>query len=101
MDVRHNSAQHRFEIDLGDGVAVAEYNRLSHALMFTHTEVPPAHEGKGVATRLIEASLALARREGLKVIPACAAYAHYFRKHPEARDLLEPSYHKVLGLEQA
>lgn len=101
MDVTHNRERHRFEVDLGDGVAVAEYNRLSHALMFTHTEVPPAQEGQGIATRLIEASLETARQEGLKVIPACAAFAHYFRKHPEVRDLLEPSYVSVLGLDQA
>lgn len=101
MNVTHNADRHRFEIDLGDGVAIADYNRLTHALMFTHTEVPPAHEGKGVATRLIEAGLEAARAEGLKVIPACAAFAHYFRKHPEARDVLDPSYVSVLGLDKA
>jgi uncharacterized protein len=101
VQVVHNEERHRFEIDLGDGLAVADYNRLAHALMFTHTEVPPAHEGKGIATKLIEAGLAAARAEQLKVIPACAAFAHYFRKHPEVRDLLEPSYISVLGLNRS
>lgn len=100
MNVRDNRQEHRFEVDLGDSIAVAVYNRLSHAIMFTHTEVPPAHEGKGIARALILAGLDAARAEGLKVIPACAAFARYFKNHPEVRDVLDPGYFKVLGIEQ-
>ena len=48
-----NPAQHRFEIRQGTTVAgYAEYNQLKDALLFTHTEVAPEFEGKGVASRL-------------------------------------------------
>lgn len=98
-EVRDNPERKRFEIDLGDGsVAVADYNRLTHAIMFTHTEVPPAHEGKGIARRLILAGLNAARRDGLKVIPTCPLFASYMKRHPETQDLLEPGYRKVLGI---
>ena len=50
--IRDNVDKHRFETDLGDGMAIAEYNLLSHAIMFTHTEVPEAHEGQGIGTKL-------------------------------------------------
>lgn len=97
-EVRDNPERKRFEIDLGDGLAIADYNRLSQAIMFTHTEVPPAHEGKGIARRLILAGLDTARRDGLKVIPVCPLFASYMKRHPETHDVLDPGYFKVLGI---
>jgi predicted GNAT family acetyltransferase len=67
--VRDNPERRRLEIDLGDGIAVADYNRLTRAIMFTHTEVPPAHEGQGHARALILAGLDMARREGSRSSP--------------------------------
>jgi len=61
--------------------------------------VPSAHEGKGIGTMLIRAGLEAARARGLKVIPICPFFARYIQRHPEAQDLLEPSYRKVLGLD--
>ena len=99
-NVRDHADKHRFEIDLGDGsFAIAQYNLLEGKIMFTHTEVPPDHEGKGLGTKLIEASLASARERGLKVIPICPFVAAYIKQHEEEQDLLEPAYRKVLGLE--
>jgi uncharacterized protein len=98
--VRDNSDKHRFEIDLGDGtLAIADYTLPKGKIVFTHTEVPPAHEGQGVGSELIKFALGSARHRGLKVIPICPFFAAYIRKHPEEQDLLEPAYRKVLGLE--
>ncbi len=48
--IRENAKEHRFEIDLGDGsFAVAEYKLLHGKIVFTHTEVPAAHEDKAPA----------------------------------------------------
>jgi len=42
----NNEAQHRYEASLdGKLAAYAEYNLLTDAIMFTHTEVLPEHEG--------------------------------------------------------
>jgi len=98
--LRDNAEKHRFEIDLGDGgLAVAHYTLPEGKIMFTHTEVPPAHEGKGVGSALIRFALASARTRGLKVIPICPFFAAYIKKHPEEQDLLDPAYRKILGLE--
>ena len=100
MQVRDNAERKRFEIDLGDGTfAFADYNLITGKIMFTHTEVPPAHEGKGVGTALIKAGLASARERGLKVIPTCPFFASYMKRHSETHDLLDDHYRKVLGLE--
>ena len=97
--VRDNADKHRFEIDLGDGsFAIAQYNLLEGKIMFTHTEVPPEHEGKGLGTKLIEASLASARERGLKVIPICPFFAAYMQKHAEVHDLLDNAWKIRLGV---
>jgi len=97
--IRDNPDKHRFEADLGKGdVAIAEYNLLSHAIMFTHTEVPEAYEGRGIGTRLIEFALAAARERGLQVIPICPFFAVYMKEHAEVQDLLTPAYAKILGV---
>ena len=97
--VRDNPARHRFETDLGDGtIAIAEYTLPAGTIMFTHTEVPEAHEGKGIGTMLIEFALAATRERGLKVIPICPFFAAYMQEHAGVQDLLDPAWRKKFGL---
>lgn len=98
-EVRDNPERRRFEIDLGDATAFAEYNLLSRQIMFTHTEVPESHEGQGVGTALIRAALASARERGLTVIPICPFFAAYLQKHAEEQDLLDTAWRRRFGLE--
>jgi predicted GNAT family acetyltransferase len=97
--IRDNLEKSRFEADLGDGsFGIAEY-KLGHGkIVFTHTEVPPAHEGQGVGSALIRYALKSARERRLKVIPVCPFFADYIRKHAEEQDLLDPAYHERPGL---
>ena len=98
--VRDNAEKHRFEIDLGDGsFAIAQYRLPAGKITFTHTEVPPAHEGKGIGSLLVRTALASARDRGLKVIPICPFFTAYIKKHPEEQDLLDPAYRKILGVD--
>ena len=95
--VRDNREKHRFEIDLGDGsFAIAEYRLRAGKIIFTHTEVPPAHEGRGIGSLLVRTALESARERGLKVIPICPFFVAYIKKHAEEQDLLDPAYRKIL-----
>jgi predicted GNAT family acetyltransferase len=97
--IRDNREKHRFEADLGDGsLAIAEYKLLPDRIVFTHTEVPPQHEGQGIGSALIRFGLACARERGLKVVPVCPFFAAYIRSHAEEQDLLDPSWRERLGL---
>jgi predicted GNAT family acetyltransferase len=99
LQVCDNPEQRRFEIDLGDGtIAIAEYELLPDRIVFTHTEVPPKHEGHGIGSTLIRSALRSARERGLKVIPVCPFFAEYMRKHVEEQDLLTGSWREKLGL---
>ena len=98
-EIRDNEERKRFEIDLGDGsFAFAQYNLITGKIMFTHTEVPEEHGGKGLGTALIRAGLAAARERGLKVIPICPFFAAYMKKHEEVQDLLDEAWRSRFGL---
>ncbi|MBC5782273.1 N-acetyltransferase [Ramlibacter sp. USB13] len=87
--LQDNAERHRFELLVGEEVAAySEYNVLKNALLFTHTEVLPAHEGKGFGSRLVAYALGQVRERGLHAIPACPFVAAYIRKHPEMLDVV-------------
>ena len=98
--IRDNPELHRFETDLGDGsFAIADYVLRPGKIMFTHTEVPPEHEGKGIGSALIRYALDAARDRGLLVIPICPFFAAFMQKHAEVQDLLDPDWRRKFGLE--
>jgi predicted GNAT family acetyltransferase len=69
MEVVRNDALGRFEIALpGGALAFADFEVRGGAVLFPHTVVPPAHEGQGLGSALVRASLDWARAEGLKVV---------------------------------
>ena len=100
LSIENNGAKHRFEVDLGDGtLAIAEYEIFPERIIFTHTQVPPQHEGRGIGSALIRFALRWARERDLKVIPLCPFFAAYIGKHPEEQDLLTATWRSKLGLD--
>lgn len=98
FEVIDNAEAGRFEVHLDGEVAFAEYRLLESGILFPHTVVPPAFEGKGVGGAMVRHAMAYAREKGMKVIPVCAFFAGYIAKHPEFHDLVHPDYRKALGL---
>lgn len=88
LTVRDDPARRRYEVATPDGPAVAAYERQDDTLILTHTAVPPAQEGHGVASRLIAGVLADVRARGLRIVPACPFVAAYLDRHPGERDLV-------------
>ena len=87
--LQDNPAAHRFEALVDGSVAAyAEYNVLKNGLLFTHTEVLPAHEGKGIGSQLAKFALDAVRARGVQAIPVCQFIAGYIRRHPEYLDLV-------------
>lgn len=79
----------RYVIRLGGGAeAELSYQRRGDGpLVVTHTGVPPAFEGQGIAAQLVDALIADARAQGFKITPLCSYVAAQFRRHPEWQDL--------------
>ncbi|MBY8828816.1 GNAT family N-acetyltransferase [Hephaestia mangrovi] len=89
--VRDNRAEQEFELEVDGHRAIAAYQLEDDRIVFTHTLVPRAIEGRGVGSRLIRAALDSARDQHLKVVPQCPFVAAYIERHPEYRDLLAAS----------
>ena len=98
VEITDNTAEQRFEVRLGADVAFAEYRLKPGQLILPHTVVPPAFEGKGVASALARHAFAHAREKGLKVVPTCPFMAGWVKKHPEAQDVVDPSCRAELGI---
>ncbi len=89
VEVVHNPAAQRFEVRLEGHLAVLDYVlRDARTVIFPHTEVPPALEGRGIGSRLARAALDWAAAQGYRVIPTCWFVAGYIRRHPEYQHLL-------------
>ncbi|RYD54024.1 MAG: N-acetyltransferase [Sphingomonadales bacterium] len=87
-DVIDNRERSRFELAVDGHTAFAAYTIAGDVITFTHTVVPPALQGQGIASRLIAAALAEVRARGQKLIPECSFVQAYLEKHPQDRDLI-------------
>jgi predicted GNAT family acetyltransferase len=87
LSVRDNKDRSRFELDVDDDLAFAEYRRSPGRLTITHTETPAALRGRGIASSLVKGALELIRADGLKVVAGCGFVADYLETHPEFSDL--------------
>ena len=57
VEVRNNEVDHRYETWVAGRVAHIDDRRTSNTIYRTHTEVPPALEGHGIAGKLARAVL--------------------------------------------
>lgn len=88
MDVIHQPVAHEFSAEVEDYIGVLNYDLRGDAMTITHTLVPEAIGGRGVAAELTRAALDTARANGWKVVPMCSYAAAFMRRHPEYGDLL-------------
>jgi predicted GNAT family acetyltransferase len=89
MEVRDNPEERRYEL-VDDGQLVGEilYRSDPGRVVLVHTEVSPALEGQGLASRLVAGALDDIRARGLRVVPICPFVRRYLRNHPEYKDLV-------------
>lgn len=96
--IRDNTEAHRYELPIGDDLAVVVYNLSGENLMITETLVPEALEGQGIASRLAKHVIADAHDRGLLILPVCPFFSAYLQKHAEHADVVHPTYRQILGL---
>jgi predicted GNAT family acetyltransferase len=64
------------------------YRRDPGRIAFTHTEIEPEFEGRGLGGALIREALSRARAEGAEVLPYCPFVRSYIERHPDQLDLV-------------
>ncbi|NDU73597.1 GNAT family N-acetyltransferase [Actinomadura sp. DSM 109109] len=88
-EITDDPGQGRYEIRLdGELAGFAEYERGEGAVVFLHTEIDPAFEGRGVGSALARGALDDVRSKGLSVVPLCPFIKKWIGRHPDYRDLV-------------
>ena len=90
VNVTNNRDRQRYEAVV-DGTTLAgfaEYQETSELVVLTHTEVDPAHEGRGIGSSLARAALDDIRERRLKALVICPFIIGWLRHHPDYQDLL-------------
>jgi len=85
--VTHNEAHKRFETTVDGHLCVADYQLRGNVMWMTHTGVPPAVGGRGIAAELVRVALAWADAKDYRVQPSCSYVDVYMRRHPETQKL--------------
>jgi predicted GNAT family acetyltransferase len=88
--VTNNESLERYELRAdGEVLGFAAYRlRYDGAVVFTHTEIDEAHEGRGLGGRLVRGALEDVRAAGRAVVPRCPFIKGYIDRHPEFQDLV-------------
>ena len=91
VQVTDNEAEKRFEARVdGELAGSAYYDTADDLIVFTHTEVDDAYEGKGVGSALAKGALDAVRADGRrKVVARCPFIAGWIDRHEDYQDLLE------------
>jgi uncharacterized protein len=91
-EVLDRPERHRFEIVADDKVAgFVDYQLRGEEIMFIHTEVDEAYEGKGLGSVLVKHALESARERGLAVLPLCPFVRSWIARHPDYLPLVPES----------
>lgn len=90
IDVTNDPDAGRYEARAGgELLGFAAYRVRDGAVVFTRTEVEPAHEGQGVGTFLVHAALEDVRMAGdQQVVAQCPFVRDYLEQHEEYAGLL-------------
>jgi uncharacterized protein len=87
VDIRHLPSSHRFETTVEGFICELDYTLQGRILTITHTGVPSEVGGRGIASELVRAACEMARREGLKIVPACSYARTWMERHPDYADV--------------
>ncbi|SCF05893.1 hypothetical protein GA0070607_5009 [Micromonospora coriariae] len=87
----------RFEArdEAGVVAGVVTYQLTGTIIVYTHTEVDPEFEGRGVGSTLARAVMDDARAKGRTVVPLCPFLSEWLVKHPGYEDIVARSTRKV------
>ncbi len=94
LDIRHTSRV--IYAKLNDGTkAFIRYVVENNTMKLLETYTPPQHRGKGIAKKLMDYAVELARTNNWLIEPICSYSIYYFIRNPEKRELLKPEYKRM------
>ena len=88
LNITHDLAAQRFEAQVEGHRCEADYRLQDGVMWMTHTGVPTALQGRGIAAELVRTALTWAAAHGHRVVPQCSYVAAYMQRHPDTQALL-------------
>jgi predicted GNAT family acetyltransferase len=77
-----------FSLETEGHRGVLDYTLEGDRMRITHTLVPDALRGRGIAGQLVRAAFDQARSEGWQVVAQCEYAAAWVERHPEYAELV-------------
>jgi predicted GNAT family acetyltransferase len=84
--IRHDPGARQFVAEVEGNRACLDYTLAGDRMTITHTRVPPAVRGRGIAAELMAAALSAARAADWSVDPACSYAKAYMATHAPGAD---------------
>jgi uncharacterized protein len=84
-----NPSEDRFEMPVGDTLALAYYKDEGGRVVLTHTEVPQELSGRRIGSKLAQGVFEHLRAKGSRVVARCPFMAAYASRYPEYASMLD------------
>lgn len=99
LEVSDHPENARFEVRAdGEVVGFVEYRLRDGEIALLHAETDRRFRHRGIAGRLVQASLDAARDRHLVVLPYCGFTRRWIADHPEYADLVPEDRRQEFGL---
>lgn len=86
--ITHRPQKSQFVCEVEGHACVLDYHLNGQTMTITHTGVPEAVGGRGLAAALTCFALDYARQAGWSIVPLCSYSALYIKRHPQYQDLV-------------
>jgi hypothetical protein len=98
--INHDPATQRLTSEVDGHTGELDYTLSGSVMNITHTQVPAAIGGRGVAAELMRAALQLAAQRGWTVNPVCSYAVAYLKRqaaeqHHHLDDLLDEALNET------
>jgi uncharacterized protein len=102
VSVADKPERQRYEIHVDEDLAgFTAYEPHGQEIAFTHTEIDPRFEGRGLGSRLVGDALSDVRGRGRAVLPFCAFVRSFIASHDDYLDLVPEDRRRAFDLQRA
>ncbi|MEM4452587.1 MAG: GNAT family N-acetyltransferase [Thermosphaera sp.] len=95
VEMGHTSTVVFAKIKGSEEKAFLRYQIENGSMILVETYTPPEYRGQGIARRLVEYAVNLAKDRGLTIIPVCSYAVYFFMKNKDFRGVLHPQYRNL------
>jgi predicted GNAT family acetyltransferase len=93
MEVVDNLEMRHFQVQVGERLAIVEYQIQEKKYFLTRAEFPKRFLEQGKDQEMIAEVIKMIEPTGMRIVPMTKSVKKYFKEHPELRPLLPVGIH--------